>query len=78
MKRMCSGVCWFAAACLSVVAFILVLAGIALNAGVHWSPTGFVLTLLAGAAFVVMVALMATAFRNERRDDGNGTSSGSP
>lgn len=78
VKRVCAGVCWFVAACLTVLAFILVLAGIIVNEGEHWSSTGFVLAILAGTALVVMGVLMSIAFRGEHRNDTDRINPGSP
>ena len=69
MKRLCTGACWFAAACLTVLALVLVLAGIIVNAGEHWSTAGFVLAILAGIALTVMIVLMAIGFHSEHRHD---------
>ncbi|HSQ03529.1 MAG TPA: hypothetical protein VLN59_05820 [Burkholderiales bacterium] len=75
-KAVRSGLCWCAAACLTVGAFVLVLAGIMASADTQWSPAGLVLIILAGVALVGMVMLMSLAFRVEQHD---GTAdSGSP
>jgi hypothetical protein len=78
VKRLCAGVCWFAAACLTVLALVLVLAGIIVNAGEHWSTAGFVLAILAGTALVLMGALMSLGFRSEHHDDTDRIKPGAP
>lgn len=78
VKRLCTGVCWFGAACLTVLALVLVLAGIIVNAGEHWSTAGFVLAILAGTALAVMGALISLGFRSERRDDTDRVKPGTP
>lgn len=62
-----SGLCWFGATCLAVTAFILVFAAIHVSAGPGWSLHGFALLTLAAVALAIMAALMAWAFRIERR-----------
>lgn len=69
VNRRRAKICWFGAAWLSVIALILVLAGVSVNAGRHWSTEAFVLVILSGAALVGMAVLMTIAFRNERRDE---------
>ena len=68
-KRVRLGLCWFGAAVLAVVAFILVLAGIHASAGMHWTSTGLVLLILAGATLIAMIGLIVLAFRMERRNE---------
>ena len=71
VRRISASVCWFAAAWLTVLAFVLVLTGFIVTPGEHWSTAGFVLAILAGAALVAIGVLMSIAFRNERRDGAN-------
>jgi membrane protein implicated in regulation of membrane protease activity len=77
-KRICSGLCWCLAACLTVGAFVLVLAGITASAGAAWSSTGLVLIILAGAALAGMVMLMSAAFRAERDEGSDASGSQTP
>jgi len=65
-----SGLCWFGATCLAVMAFILVLKAIAVSAGAGWSFQGFGLLVLAALSLAIMAVLMALAFRIERRPGG--------
>ena len=59
--------CWFAATCLAMAAFVLVFVGIEQGAGVSWSAGELWLAVLAAGALVLMVALIATAFVLESR-----------
>lgn len=68
-RRLKSGLCWFGATCLAAASLILVLAGITATVGAERSLAGIGLIVLAAIALVLMVVLMALAFRFERRRD---------
>ena len=68
--RMRSELCWFAATCFAVAAFLLVLVAAELNAGVGWTAHGFVAVLMAVGSSIASAVLMAVAFRIERRHEG--------
>jgi hypothetical protein len=59
--------CWFAATCLAMAAFVLVLIGVEQGAGVIWSAVELWLVSVAGAALVLMAVLIAIALALERR-----------
>ncbi len=69
-RRLRCELCWFAATCLALTGLVLVLAAIAVSAEAGWALSGMALLVLAAVSLIVMAALIATAFRMERRSRG--------
>jgi hypothetical protein len=67
-RRLTSGICWFSATCLALVAFGLALVSIEIRSGEPWSIGSLSLVVLAAVALFLMIVFMAIGFRLDGPD----------